>query len=123
MIGFKFTPKFAAQAHFRNKLIIKSLDHKFSQDYDLKLRQIKPILNSTQISMRAEIMNMISIVGLSLIAFMSVSGIANAKPSTEILSLNGIDVVELTRSQCLKKKGYIWIPETGKCVRDTRGSY
>lgn len=30
---------------------------------------------------------------------------------------------QVTKAECLKKKGYVWNPETGKCVKQTRGSY
>ena len=30
---------------------------------------------------------------------------------------------KLTKAECLKKPGYIWIEASGRCVRDTRGSH
>lgn len=30
---------------------------------------------------------------------------------------------KLTKAECLKKPGYIWIASSGRCVKDTRGSH
>lgn len=36
---------------------------------------------------------------------------------------NDIIYKKLTKAACLKKPGYIWIEQSKRCVKDTRGSH
>ena len=55
------------------------------------------------------------LVGLAALTILSVP-LASAKP---------LDVVEkqLTKAECLKKPGYVWIESSKRCVKQQRGSY
>lgn len=54
-------------------------------------------------------------------------GIAAAAhlPTPQLVQGHAGNIIEkrLTRAECLKKPGYVWIEETKRCVKDHRGSY
>ncbi len=61
---------------------------------------------------------------LSAVMFMNgtIMNTAVAKPEG-FATPSDIIYKRLTRSQCLKKKGYLWDSQSKRCVKDKRGSY
>lgn len=57
----------------------------------------------------------------------SLIGMATAAPThtPQIVQGHAGTIIErrLTKAECLKKPGYIWIEQTGRCVKDHRGSH
>lgn len=56
----------------------------------------------------------------------SLVGVAHASASTlETYSIPSQSIIygkKITKKQCLKKEGYVWISSEKKCVRASRGS-
>ena len=60
------------------------------------------------------------------VAFTLIGIAAAARLPTPQLALGDTGKIiekRLTRADCLKKPGYVWIEETKRCVKDHRGSY
>ncbi len=53
----------------------------------------------------------------------AVSGIGTGKLVAGPMEQQETVAKRLTKAQCLRKPGYIWIEQTKRCVRDTRGSH
>ena len=55
------------------------------------------------------------LIGLTALTLLS-APLANAKPQETIEK-------QLTKAECLKKPGYVWIESSKRCVKQPRGSY
>lgn len=72
-------------------------------------------------SLHGKMLSLSGAIGLALV--MGVSGTAIAYSPAEPAGDNSLIEKRLTKAQCLKKPGYIWIESSKRCVKDTRGSY